>query len=240
MRILWSCLLLALSLSCATPEAQQAASTPQESSIKEHPLVRITRGNERFRSGQVRNIATTLEELKRLSQSQHPHTVLISCSDSRVEPGIVLDQRLGELFVIRTAGQALGKNVIASIEYAVENLGAEQILVMGHAQCGAVEATLKAMAGEQKASPALRALVEDISPRLREFRSRDHSENLVEESWANADGVARDLLRKSAIIRRRYETGRLHIASSLYFFETGTVEIKDPRKLRVNQQAQEE
>jgi carbonic anhydrase len=239
-RIFLTLLLLTISISCNNPKDKGVTSTAHESKTKEHPLVKITRGNERFRSGQAKNTVTTLKDLKVMSQSQHPHTVVVSCSDSRVEPGIVLDQGLGELFVIRTAGQALGKNVIASIEFAVENLGAEQIIVMGHTQCGAVEAALGALEGQEKPTPALRALVQDIAPRLTSFKDKKHTEGLTDESWANADGVARDLIERSEVIKNRVESGRLQITSSLYFFDSGVLEIKDPKKLDPKFQAQEE
>lgn len=78
-------------------------------------------------------------DLKRLSTGQKPHTIVLSCSDSRVPPEVLFDQKLGEIFVIRTAGQAIDSSVLASIEYAVSHLGTNLIVVMGHESCGAVK-----------------------------------------------------------------------------------------------------
>ena len=98
-------------------------------------------GNARFVSGALTpkdNYATLREQL---SAGQHPFAVVLCCSDSRVAPEIIFDQKLGDLFVIRNAGNVIDKHVLGSIEYAVEHLGASLVVVMGHSCCGAVTAT---------------------------------------------------------------------------------------------------
>lgn len=98
-------------------------------------------GNARFVSGTLapKDDYATLRE--QLSAGQHPFAVVLCCSDSRVAPEIIFDQKLGDLFVIRNAGNIVDEEVLGSIEYAVEHLGSPLVVVMGHASCGAVTAT---------------------------------------------------------------------------------------------------
>ena len=101
----------------------------------------LKEGNARFVSGALTpkdNYATLREQL---SKGQHPFAVVLCCSDSRVAPEIIFDQKLGDLFVIRNAGNVIDKHVLGSIEYAVEHLGSSLVVVMGHSNCGAVTAT---------------------------------------------------------------------------------------------------
>ena len=101
----------------------------------------LKEGNARFVSGALTpkdNYATLREQL---SKGQHPFAVVLCCSDSRVAPEIIFDQKLGDLFVIRNAGNVIDKHVLGYIEYAVEHLGSSLVVVMGHSNCGAVTAT---------------------------------------------------------------------------------------------------
>ncbi len=101
----------------------------------------LKKGNTRFVSGALtpKDDYTTLRE--KLSAGQHPFAVVLCCSDSRVAPEIIFDQKLGDLFVIRNAGNIVDEEVLGSIEYAVEHLETSLVVVMGHAACGAVTAT---------------------------------------------------------------------------------------------------
>jgi len=107
----------------------------------ESSLQSLKAGNERFVMGNLSNKDTYAEDRKRLCEGQHPFAVILCCSDSRVAPEIILDQKLGDLFVIRNAGNVVDEDVLGSIEYAVEHLGTPLVVVMGHSSCGAVTAT---------------------------------------------------------------------------------------------------
>ena len=98
-------------------------------------------GNVRFVSGTLTPKDNYAELREQLSESQHPFAVVLCCSDSRVAPEIIFDQKLGDLFVIRNAGNIVDEEVLGSIEYAVEHLGTPLVVVMGHSNCGAVTAT---------------------------------------------------------------------------------------------------
>lgn len=183
----------------------------------------LKNGNTRFTKGSLRNDGASVKDRSRLSQGQKPHSVVLSCSDSRVPPEVVFDQKLGEIFVIRTAGQSLDNNVIGSIEYAVEHLGSNLIVVMGHESCGAVKAALSSMQGASVGSPALEGLVGDIKPRLQQFSPENPSQGVLDESWGNVDGVTKDLLERSAILRDAVASGEVKIVKAMYHLESGQV-----------------
>jgi carbonic anhydrase len=180
-------------------------------------------GNMRFAKHHLRADGQTLADVQRLSKGQHPHAIVPSCSDSRVPPEVVFDQKLGELFVVRTAGEALDSNVIGSIEYAIEHLGSRNLVVMGHSSCGAVKAALGTLAGGSAGSPHLDHLVADLHPRLATFKGRAPTADVSDESWANARGVAHDLMERSTIITAAVTERRLKITPALYDLGTGVV-----------------
>lgn len=186
----------------------------------------LENGNKRFTSSKLRNDGQNKSDVHRLSQGQKPHAIVLSCSDSRVPPEVVFDQKLGEIFVVRTAGEALGDNAIGSIEYAIEHLGSHLLVVMGHTSCGAVKAAHGSLDGSSVGTPALDGLVKDIHPRLTKFKGHKPSKNFEVESWANTEGVAKDLVTRSALIREKVEKGELKIVSSLYDLESGHVAFK--------------
>jgi len=108
-------------------------------------LARLKEGNARFVKGRAKRPNAGADRRAAVAGGQAPFAIIVSCADSRVPPELLLDQGIGDLFVVRTAGQALGDFEFASIEYAVEHLGAPFILVLGHERCGAVKATVEAL-----------------------------------------------------------------------------------------------
>jgi carbonic anhydrase len=183
----------------------------------------LKNGNTRFVRGSLRRDGQSRSDVKRLAKGQKPHAVILSCSDSRVPPEIAFDQKLGEIFVIRVAGEALDASVVGSIEYAVEHLGTNLIVVMGHTQCGAVTAALSTLQGGDAGSPDLNSLVHDIQPRLSSFADKTPSKGLVHEVWANTIGVAKDLYERSAIVRNAVDSGEAKIVQAVYSMDTGVV-----------------
>lgn len=187
----------------------------------------LKNGNQRFLKKHFRKDGQSRLDVARLNLGQKPHTIVLSCSDSRVPPEIVFDQKLGEIFVVRTAGESLDSSGIASIEYAVAHLGARLILVMGHTSCGAVKAAVGTLNGGDAGSEHLNKLVSDIHPRLKAAGlGTDASGNLGKESWANAKGVAKDLVARSAILADAVKSGDLQITSSLYNLDSGSVDFE--------------
>lgn len=182
----------------------------------------LKNGNKRFMKGHLRKDGQSRKDIDRVAKGQSPHAIVLSCSDSRVPPEVVFDQKLGEIFVVRTAGEALDNMAIGSIEYAVEHLGARLILVMGHSSCGAVNAAIKTLNGGDAGSPALNAMVADIQPRVRDLAANASPDGFA-QSFANAKGVAGDLVKRSAILQKAVESGKVTITSSLYNLDSGEV-----------------
>jgi len=181
-------------------------------------------GNQRFQKSQFRKDGALAPDRQRLVLGQKPYAIILSCSDSRVPPEVVFDQKLGEIFVVRTAGQSADFSAIASIEYAVEHLGANLIVVMGHESCGAVKAAHATFTNPPPSSPHLQALIKDIQPRIAIFSSTKISAGALDEGWANVVGAAKDLVEKSQVIREAVQSGEVKIVRSLYHLGTGDVE----------------
>jgi carbonic anhydrase len=129
-------------------------------------LYLLREGNKRFASG-VRRVEPFQDELRRaeLTKSQAPHAIILGCSDSRVPAEIVFDQGLGDLFVIRVAGNIVAPSQIGSVEFAAEALGTRLVVVLGHQQCGVILATLDQLRRPTaNQSRNLRAIVERVRP----------------------------------------------------------------------------
>ncbi len=205
-----------------------AAKAPEKPAEKkeadaETSLRWLQNGNTRFLKKNNRADGKSSADRKRLAVGEKPHAIILSCSDSRVPPEVVFDQALGEIYVVRVAGGALDSSVIATLEDAVLRLGPQLLVVMGHSQCGTVQAALDLKDGESAGSPDLDRLLQDIKPRLKTVATETPSATLEVESAVNADGVARDLVRRSEVIRKQVEAGRLTIKTALYRMDSGKV-----------------
>lgn len=186
----------------------------------------LKNGNIRFVKHHLRKDGQSLKDVQRLAAGQKPHTIVISCSDSRVPPEILFDQKLGEIFVVRTAGETLDPTSLASVEYALEHLGTKSVLVLGHTQCGAVKAACQTLNGADAGSDNLNKLVADIHPRIAEFKNKANSKGFVDESWANVIGVSRDLTKRSKIIAEKSAAHQIKISTAVYDIETGVVNFR--------------
>ncbi len=203
-------------------KAQTLASLDPDSAFKE-----LKAGNQRFLKGEVRKDGQAVDDIKRLSKGQAPNSIVLSCSDSRVPPEAVFDQKLGEMFTVRSAGETLSPQAIASIEYAIEKLGSHLVVVLGHTHCGAVKAAIETIRGQSSGSDNLDKLVSDIHPRIKlKFDEKHPSQDLKAESWLNAKGVAKDLLNRSRLISKAVNSGKVKIQVGLYNLETGVVDFE--------------
>jgi len=190
----------------------------------EKSLLILKGGNKRYISAHTLQSGISLKDRQKLVAGQKPYAIVLSCSDSRVPPEIVFDQKLGQIFVVRTAGQSLDYAAIASIEYALEHLGSNLIVVMGHESCGAVKAALATLKGGDAGSPWLNKLVADLHPHLKRFSALSQTDGVIVESWANVEGVAKDLLERSEIVSKLVKTGEVKIQNALYHLGSGEVE----------------
>ncbi len=150
----------------------------------EEALALLKEGNERFVTGQLKPKNLSAEDRQRLLEGQHPYAVILCCSDSRVAPELLFDSGLGELFVIRNAGNVVDEAVLGSIEYATEHLGTPLVVVLGHTCCGAVTATCEG--GELPGN--IQALAKRIRPSISTTCSID--ENALRHARRMAQEIA--------------------------------------------------
>lgn len=190
-------------------------------------LIRLREGNRRFANGEGgRNISGTQANRAELSAGQTPFAIILACSDSRVPVEMVFDQGLGDLFVIRVAGNIVAPSQVGSVEFAAAQLGTRLVVVLGHSNCGAVDATLKELAADQEVrSPNLRAIVDRIRPAIDSLGERDIS--LQEAVVANVHQSVGRLQHGSLIIEQLVESGELTIVGANYSIESGKVQFLD-------------
>lgn len=177
-------------------------------------------GNERFISGKPKT-RDIVAQRRSLDKNQHPLVAVLSCSDSRVPPEIVFDQGLGDLFVVRAAGNSGDPIGIGSLEYAVEHLGTMMIVVLGHQSCGAVTA---ACSGEIMPTSNLEAVVEPIAKSCRLAKERSGSGDLIDFAIrSHVHETANELLTRSAVLKHAHDQGKLSIVEAYYSLDSGTV-----------------
>lgn len=177
-------------------------------------------GNGRFISGRTQQRPVVAQRAE-LVQAQHPTAIVLACADSRVSPELLFDQSLGDLFVVRTAGNVADPVALGSIEYAVEHLGAHVLIVLGHEKCGAVKA---ALSGEKMPSTNLQAIVDHITPALEKPRTCFEGEELVSRCVAsNVHQSLRDLLAHSDILREHVESKQLVTYKAVYDLKSGQI-----------------
>ena len=191
-------------------------------------IAKLVEGNQRFAGGTGIHPAQDSARRAELVKGQHPSTIVVSCSDSRVPPEIVFDAGLGEIFTVRTAGEVVDAAALASIEYAVEHLGAAAIVVMGHESCGAVKAALSTPKGKSAGSPSLDKLVAAIRPNIAGAAGDAEDKTLLTPVKANARGIAAQLVHDSEIIHEAVRHHKVKIESAVYHLDSGKVEFLRP------------
>jgi carbonic anhydrase len=197
-------------------------------------LARLLEGNRRFIAN-VRSVESMASQARRaeLVHEHSPFAAVLGCSDSRAPLELIFDQGLGDLFVIRVAGNIVAPSQVASVEFAAERFGVRLALVMGHTHCGAVEATLESLldsthpgAGKIPSIVArIRSAVEEVmAPETRWDRA-----TLLEKAVrANVRAAVKQLRRGSEVLERLILEQRLVVAGAVYDLETGRVEVLDP------------
>jgi carbonic anhydrase len=160
-----------------------------------------------------------------LTKSQHPFAIILSCSDSRVPPEIVFDEGLGDLFIVRVAGNVLNDEGLGSIEYAVDILGARLIVVLGHQSCGAVDAAMKTVAAKGKAPGHIQSLVTAIKPVVDSTPKGDLDTTIK----ANVKHVVDALRSSTPILKARVDSGDVQVIGGYYGLDTGAVTFLDTK-----------
>ena len=153
---------------------------------------------------------------------QHPKAIVLTCSDSRAAPEHIFGQGIGDLFVVRVAGNVPVSGAVGSMEYAAEHLGVRLLVVMGHRKCGAVDAAVK----HAYVTGDLAALVARIKPVVAKAAAAGATNLLDASIELNAHEAAASLVRSSAVLRELYELGQLKIVVAIYDVEHGTLELE--------------
>jgi carbonic anhydrase len=178
----------------------------------------LLEGNARFAAGKPQHPNQDTARRAALKSGQHPLAAILSCSDSRVPPTVVFDQGLGDLFVVRVAGNTADDLGLASIDYAVKQLGTRLIVVLGHDNCGAVMAAVK----EYKKGdhgPMLRPIRPAVAKTMR------HGGDVISDAIDENVRLTVDRLRQSAEFAPMVKKGDLKIVGARYDFESGRVQV---------------
>jgi len=196
-------------------------------------LERLREGNRRFVSG-VRSSDTLASQTRRneLAAGQEPFAIILGCSDSRVPAEIVFDQGLGDLFVIRVAGNIVASSQIGSVEFAAERFGTPLVVALGHSRCGAVQATLEElMRPRESQSRNLRSIVDRIRPSVEALLAtelRDDLDALVRQGVrSNVRASANHLRHGSEVLEQLIQRAGLLVVGAEYSLETGVVDFFD-------------
>ena len=186
-------------------------------------MARLLAGNARFVSGKLNHPHTAADWRKRLVGGQNPFVTIIGCADSRVPPELLFDQGFGDLFVIRVAGNVIDTDVAGSVEYGVDHLATNLVVVMGHEGCGAVTAALQKMADIEKEPNEIQALVRKIKAAVREFDAGvPFSERLKTSVEDNVRNSVK-LLKAIPDLAKAEKESRTKIVGAVYEIETGRV-----------------
>ena len=186
----------------------------------------LKQGNERFVEGRPEHPSQSIEHRASLAVAQRPTAVLFGCADSRVAAEIIFDQGLGDMFVVRTAGQVIDSAGRGSIEYAVTVLGVPLIAVLGHDSCGAVQATLDALDKGQVPGGFVRDIVERVTPSIMLGR-REGLTRVDEFETRHVIETGTQLLARSSAIAERVERGELAIVGLTYRLADGRVTLRE-------------
>jgi carbonic anhydrase len=165
-----------------------------------------------------------------LVEGQWPFAAVLGCADSRAPAEYVFDQGLGDLFVVRIAGNVIAPSIVGSIEFAASQFGTRLVVVMGHTQCGAVRATIDAIAHSHgPESRNVQSIVDRIAPHIEHLFDRplEDAARMTEGVRANALACARELRESSGLLSRLVHEGRLRIVAAVYDLATGAVAFLD-------------
>ncbi|GAM09017.1 carbonic anhydrase 2 [Geobacter sp. OR-1] len=190
-------------------------------------LTGLMDGNKRYVANQMSGQKLCdLPTREALAKGQKPYAIILSCSDSRVPPEIIFDKGLGEIFVVRVAGNIPDPVILGSIEYAAEHLGSPLIMVLGHERCGAVTAAVDA---KGKPEGNIGAIIRTITPAVKQARKEAAGKSkpeLVEVAIDdNVKLVAAALTRQSKVIKHLVAEGKVKIVSAKYDLDDGTVTL---------------
>lgn len=199
--------------------------TPSMSSAESMKL--LVEGNHRYTSGAFQHPNQQAERRTEVAKGQKPFAIVLTCADSRVPPEIVFDQGLGDLFVIRVAGNIIDDAILGSIEYAAEHLGTPLLVVMGHERCGAVSAAI----GSGEVEGHIGSLVRAIKPAV--VKAKSMPGDIVENSVKmNVAMVVEKLQHNKPVLSHLVEQGKFKVVGAYYDLDDGSVSFLDANNTR--------
>ncbi len=184
----------------------------------------LRKGNERYINAEIQHPGQHPEARLLVAQSQEPFAVIVSCSDSRVPPELLVDQGFGDLFVVRVAGNVIGRSELGSVEYAVGHLHTPLVVVVGHERCGAVAATVDSVEHGNQPEGAIADIVELITPAVTIAKQRPGDDLLDKAIRANAE-LSRDALLKSPEVAEAVDAGHLKVVAAYYNLNDGKFQL---------------
>jgi len=194
-------------------------------------LKKLIEGNQRYVE-QINNNKDLVLEINQsqMASPQKPFAIIVGCSDSRVPAELVFHQGVGDLFIVRVAGNIVTPSQIGSIEFACQKFGAELVVVLGHSQCGAVSATIDVLlGGAGELSPNLKSIVDSVTPAVQPIvksaDSSDQQQLLNDATHANIEQSVSELQLRSQVLRDLTSQQKLKIIGAHYEIETGIVEF---------------
>lgn len=193
-------------------------------------LERLQVGNRRFIEGRQTHRQLSKESRDEIPADQEPFAIIIGCSDARVPAEIVFDQGIGDLFVIRVAGNVVAPSQVGSVEFAAERFGTQLVVVLGHSLCGAVQATLEQLhQPSDSRSPNLYSIVDRIRPAVEELLELDLDDDALLRTAvrSNVRSSVKQLQHGSKILEQMILAGSLHVVAAEYSLTTGMVEFFD-------------
>ncbi len=201
---------------------------PHQPVTAEQALARLKEGNRRHLDGEaIHHRMTSRERRAALAEEQRPFCVLVGCSDSRVPPEVLFGCGLGELFIVRNAGNVVDLAAMGSIEYGVVVLGAPLVVVLGHERCGAVQAAVNVVEHDAVYPGSIGQMIEPIIPAVLRAR-RDGAANLLDRSVRqNVLRIVSRLRDTEQLLIEPQRAGRLKIVGARYDLDDGSVEFLD-------------
>jgi carbonic anhydrase len=216
---------LALGATVSACVAPIQAPLPVEAPVQnpQEALERLLAGNQRYAANRSLPVNESSQRRSEVAQGQHPFATIFSCVDSRVPPELVFDRGLGDLFVIRTAGQVIDEAVLGSLEFGVAELQIPLLMVLGHEKCGAVKATLEVVERHAEVQASIGYLVNGIKPAI-ELTAEEPGDALDNAVNANVTLTVKRL-QETPILAKAVAQGQLLIVGARYNLETGAVEM---------------
>ncbi len=223
----WPVVALALLRAASAAAGDTAPSPEQARATQQAALAALAEGNARFVDGRQVPHDLGAERRRALAKGQHPRAAVLSCSDSRVPPEHVLDQQLGEIFVVRTAGNVADGVALGSLEYAVEHLGVPVVVVLGHRSCGAVKAAVEVHGKPGHDHGNIDDVLRLVDPAVTRALKAGAKDVVDAAVRANVDIEAERLVARSPVVAERVRSGRVKVVKAYYDLETGKVSFAD-------------